>query len=60
MVGSSATLNTGSKFKGTIMAAVSISVSSGVRVRGRLLAGSGAVTLIDDRINRYRLVKDTR
>jgi hypothetical protein len=24
------------------------------------LAGSGAVTLIDDRINRYRLVKDTR
>ena len=59
-VGSSATLNTGSKFRGTIMAAVSISVSSGVKVRGRLLAESGAVTLIDDRSNRYRLVTDPK
>jgi hypothetical protein len=50
-VGTSATLNEGSKFEGTIMSAVSISVSSGVKVRGRLLAESGAVTLIDDRIN---------
>jgi hypothetical protein len=53
MVGSSATLNTGSKFKGTIMAAVSISVGSKVLVRGQLLAESGAVTLIDDNVNRF-------
>jgi len=59
-VGTSATLNQGSKFRGTIMAAVSISVSSGVKVRGRLLTESGAVTLIDDRINRYRLDIDTK
>jgi hypothetical protein len=48
-VGTSATLNTGSKFRGTIMAAVSISVGSGVKVRGQLLAESGAVTLVQDR-----------
>ena len=54
-VGSSATLNTSSHFRGTIMAAVSISVGSAVQVRGRLLAQSGAVTLIDDRSNSYRL-----
>jgi hypothetical protein len=54
-VGSSATLNTASRFKGTIMAAASISVGSAARVRGRLLAESGAVTLIDDTINRFRI-----
>ena len=54
-VGSSATLNTASYFRGTIMAAVSISVGSAAHVRGRLLAESGAVTLIDDRVNSYRL-----
>ncbi|MGA8574282.1 MAG: ice-binding family protein [Candidatus Cybelea sp.] len=54
-VGSSATLNTASHFRGTIMAAVSISVSSTAQVRGRLLAESGAVTLIDDRVNSFRL-----
>ncbi|HEV3092770.1 MAG TPA: ice-binding family protein [Candidatus Cybelea sp.] len=54
-VGSSATLNTESHFRGTIMAAVSISIGSAVKVRGRLLAESGAVTLIDDRINSFRL-----
>jgi Ice-binding-like len=48
-VGSSATLNMGAKFRGTIMAADSISVSSGVVVRGRLLAETGGITLIDDR-----------
>lgn len=31
------------------MAAASISVSSGVIVRGRLLAQPGGITLIDDR-----------
>jgi hypothetical protein len=54
-VGSSATLNTASHFRGTIMAAVSISVSSTAQVRGRLLAESGAVTLIDDRVNSFRI-----
>jgi hypothetical protein len=54
-VGSSATLNTASHFRGTLMAAVSISVGSAVDVRGRMLAESGAVTLIDDGITRFRL-----
>jgi hypothetical protein len=56
-VGTSATLNSASKFRGTLMTAVSISVGSGVKVRGRLLAESGAVTLIDDRINSLYLLK---
>lgn len=54
-VGSSATLDTNAHFKGTIMAAVSISVGSKAKVRGRLLAGSGAVTLIDDKVNSFYL-----
>lgn len=44
-VGSSATLGTGSVFKGTIMALTSITVTTGVAVEGRLLARNGAVTL---------------
>jgi len=48
-VGTSATLDEGAKFRGTIMAADSITLASGVRVRGRLLAESAAITLIDDR-----------
>ena len=44
-VGSSATLGTNSKFKGTIMALTSITANSGARVDGRLLALNGAVTL---------------
>lgn len=54
-VGSSATLSTASHFKGTIMAAVSISVGSRVKDRGRLLAETGGVTLIDDKINSFHL-----
>ncbi len=54
-VGSSATLNTASEFRGTIMAAASISAGSGVVAKGRLLAQSGAVTLIDDTIHSFRL-----
>jgi hypothetical protein len=54
-VGSSATLNTASEFRGTIMAFASISAGSRVVAKGRLLAESGAVTLIDDNINRYRI-----
>ena len=45
VVGSSATLGTGSSFVGTIMAQASITVTTGVSVRGRALARTGAVTL---------------
>ena len=49
-IGSSATLN-GPQFIGTVMASTSITVGSGVTVIGRLLAGTGDVTLISDTIN---------
>lgn len=44
-VGSSATLNTTSVFKGSILALTSITVNTGANVEGRLLARNGAVTL---------------
>jgi len=44
-VGSSATLGTNSVFKGTIMADQAITVNSGARVDGRVLARIAAVTL---------------
>jgi hypothetical protein len=44
-VGSSATLGTGSAFKGNIMAMASITVTTGASVEGRLLARTAAVTL---------------
>ncbi|MDT4893480.1 MAG: hypothetical protein QOE97_2515 [Pseudonocardiales bacterium] len=50
-VGSSATLGANSTFNGTILASASASLSSGVNVQGRVLAGTGAVTLINDTIN---------
>ena len=50
-VGSSATLDTGSDFVCSILASASISVLSGDTINGRLLARTGAVTLIDDAIN---------
>ncbi len=40
-VGSSATLNTTTIFKGNILAAVTITVNNGSAVEGRLFAGSG-------------------
>ena len=49
-VGSSATLNSGTTFQGTILALTSISVLSGDTIHGRALARNGAVTLINDRI----------
>jgi hypothetical protein len=51
-VGSSATLGTSSSFVGTILALTSITVTTGVTVNGRLLAGNGAVTLDSDTIKR--------
>jgi hypothetical protein len=53
-VGSSATLDTGSKFEGTVMTAASISLGRKVQVRGRLLAQAGAVTLLDNKVNSFR------
>lgn len=44
-VGSSATLGTGSVFKGNILAQASISVTSGANVEGRLLVRAGGVSL---------------
>ena len=44
-VGSSATLNTGSKFAGTIMALTSATLDTSATVDGRVLARNGAVTL---------------
>jgi hypothetical protein len=49
-VGSSATLDTTSVFKGTIMALTSITVNTGADVEGRLLARNGAVTLDDNAV----------
>jgi hypothetical protein len=50
-VGSSATLNTASTFMGTIMAQASISLGTGTTVTGRMLAESGAVTLLSNTIS---------
>ena len=51
-VGSSATLGTGSTFRGTVIALTSITVTTGVTVDGRVLARNGAVTLDTDTIAR--------
>lgn len=44
-VGSSASLDSGASFKGTIMALTSITLNAGATVEGRLLASNGNVTL---------------
>jgi hypothetical protein len=51
-VGSSATLGTGSTFRGTILALTSITVTTGTTINGRVLARNGAVTLDTDTITR--------
>jgi hypothetical protein len=51
-VGSSATLGTGSRFVGSILARTSITANTGARVVGRLLARNGAVTLDTNVITR--------
>lgn len=52
IVGSSATLGTGSSFVGSILALTSITATSGVTIDGRLLARNGAVSLDSDVITR--------
>ncbi|MDJ0382493.1 ice-binding family protein [Streptomyces sp. G-G2] len=51
-IGASATLGSGSKFVGTIMALTSITVNDSVTIDGRTLARNGQVSLINDVINR--------
>jgi hypothetical protein len=51
-VGSSATLGTGSRLVGTVLAATSITAGTGATVQGRLLASNGAVTLDTNTITR--------
>ena len=49
-VGSSATLGTGTRFVGTIMALASITANTAATIHGRLLAQTAAVTLEDNTI----------
>jgi hypothetical protein len=49
-VGSSATLGTGTTFRGSILALTSITVTTGATIDGRALALNGAVTLDTNRI----------
>jgi type VI secretion system secreted protein VgrG len=50
-VGSSATLDTSTSFKGTIMALTSITLNTGAKLQGRALARNGAVTMDHNTIN---------
>jgi len=58
-VGSSATLGTGSSFRGTILALTSITVTTGATVDGRVLARNGAVTLDTNTITKPNCAKAT-
>jgi len=50
-VGSSATLDTSTSFKGTIIALTSIALKTGATLQGRALARNGAVTMDHNTIN---------
>jgi hypothetical protein len=50
-IGSSATLATSTRFKGTIMALTSIALKTGATLQGRALARNGAVTMDHNTIN---------
>jgi hypothetical protein len=58
-IGSSATLGTASFFVGNIFAAISISANTGAVIQGRLLAESGAVTLLTNQITRSQCAAGT-
>src|SRR5580704_5108119 len=49
-VGSSATLNSGTTFVGTVLASAMIGVGANDNIMGRLLASTAAVTLTDDTV----------
>ena len=51
-VGSSATIGTTTAFQGNVMALTDISLNNGATVQGRMLARNGAVTLINNVLNR--------
>jgi Ice-binding-like len=51
-IGSSATIGTGSSFRGTIIALTSITLTTGATVEGSVLARNGAVTLDTNTITR--------
>jgi hypothetical protein len=51
-VGSSATLGTGSAFRGSILALTDITVTTAATIEGRVLARNGAVTLDTNTITR--------
>jgi len=59
VVGSSATLGSGSVFAGNILALSSITVTTGVTVHGRALARNGAVTLDNDVFTRPSCAQST-
>jgi hypothetical protein len=50
-IGSSATLGTGTKFAGSILALTSITLTTGATVSGRVLARNGAVTLDNNTVS---------
>jgi type VI secretion system secreted protein VgrG len=58
-VGTSATLGTGSSFIGTVLAAESITATTGATVQGRLLAQTAAVTLDTNTITRPQCAPTT-
>ena len=58
-IGSSATLGTGSRFRGTIIALTSITLTTGATVDGRVLARNGAVTLDTNTITKPTCAKQT-
>src|SRR6202034_1129267 len=58
-VGSSATLGTGTRFVGTVMAAASITANTAATIHGRLLAQTAAVTLEDNTITTSNCASST-
>ncbi len=50
-IGSSATFGTASTFAGTVLAKTAVTMNDGVTLAGRVLARTGAVTMINDRIS---------
>jgi len=58
-IGSSATLGTGTQFKGNLMALTDISLNDAVHVEGRVLARNGQVSLINDVLDNSKCSKST-